>query len=46
MADRDIARLNIAHFQKLLATDLDPMKRRTIELSPNLGDGRDQAAAA
>jgi len=30
MADKDIARLNIAHFRKLLATDMDETKRKTI----------------
>ena len=30
MADRDIARLNIAHFRKLLGTENDATKRQTI----------------
>jgi hypothetical protein len=30
MADKHIARLNIEHFRKLLATDLGDWKRKTI----------------
>jgi hypothetical protein len=29
--DRTVADLNVAHFKKLLSTEVDPIKRRTIE---------------
>jgi hypothetical protein len=29
--DRTVADLNIAHFKKLLSTEVDPVKRRTLE---------------
>jgi hypothetical protein len=29
--DRTVADLNIEHFKKLLSTEVDPVKRRTIE---------------
>jgi hypothetical protein len=29
--DKTVADLNIAHFEKLLETETDPVKRRTIE---------------
>jgi hypothetical protein len=29
--DRTVADLNIAHFKKLLAAEMDPVKRQTIE---------------
>jgi hypothetical protein len=31
IVDRTVADLNIAHFKKLLSTEVDPDKRRTIE---------------
>jgi hypothetical protein len=30
MSDKDIARLNVEHFHRLLATDVDDAKRHTI----------------
>ena len=30
MADRDIARLNIEHFRRLLGGEIDDTKRRTV----------------
>jgi hypothetical protein len=30
MSDKDIARLNVEHFRRLLATDIDDAKRHTI----------------
>ena len=29
--DRTVADLNIAHFKKLLSTEVDPVKRQTLE---------------
>ena len=29
--DRTVARLNVAHYRKLLATELDETKRRTLQ---------------
>jgi hypothetical protein len=31
IVDRTVADLNIEHFKKLLSTEVDPVKRRTIE---------------
>jgi hypothetical protein len=30
MSDKDIGRLNVEHFRRLLATDIDDAKRHTI----------------